>query len=470
MAKLTLSDIANLQNEATVVSTLASNNTATTNALENTLSLDGTSPNSMTANLDLNNNYIINLHDPTSNQHAVTKAYGDAHYGDSLTSANAAAASAAAASSSASSASTSASNASTSATNAATSATNASTSATNASNSATSAATSATNAAASAGVIGAQWTFDTTTTMADPGTGKLRFNNATVASVTAVAVSDADAESGNPNIKNYILTWDDSTNTTKGYLVLRKLGTPSTYAIFSVTGSVTDNTTWAQIPVTYVGSNGTWSLSDTAVVGFTRAGDKGVDGAMTGPGVSVDSEIALFSGVSGTSLKRATQTGILKATSGVIGTATSGTDYAPATSGSSILKGNGSGGFSNAVSGTDYQAADAQLFSNIPQNSQSAAYTLVLTDGEKHIYHPSADTTARVWTIPANASVAYPVGTAITFVNDTSAGALTISITTDTLMWAGSGLTGSRTLAAGGMATILKITSTKWIISGTGLT
>jgi hypothetical protein len=36
--------------------------------------------------------------------------------------------------------------------------------------------------------------------------------------------------------------------------------------------------------------------------------------------------------------------------------AASGTDYAPATSGSAILKGNGAGGFSNAAAGTDYIA------------------------------------------------------------------------------------------------------------------
>lgn len=106
----------------------------------------------------------------------------------------------------------------------------------------------------------------------------------------------------------------------------------------------------------------------------------------------------------------------------------------------------------------------------IQQNSQSAAYTLLLSDAGKHIYHPSADTTARIWTIPANASVAFPVGTAVSFVNDTSAGVITISITSDTLVLAGTGSTGSRTLAANGIATALKITDTRWIISGTGLT
>jgi hypothetical protein len=93
-----------------------------------------------------------------------------------------------------------------------------------------------------------------------------------------------------------------------------------------------------------------------------------------------------------------------------------------------------------------------------------------LTDAQKHILHPSADTTARIWTIPANASVAYPTGTAITFVNQNAAGVITIAITTDTMRFAGPGTTGSRTLAANGIATALKITTTEWIISGTGLT
>lgn len=106
----------------------------------------------------------------------------------------------------------------------------------------------------------------------------------------------------------------------------------------------------------------------------------------------------------------------------------------------------------------------------IPQVSKSAAYTLLLADQNKHIFHPSADTTARIWTIPANASVAFPVGTAVTFVNQSGAGVITIAITSDTMRLAGTGTTGSRTLAANGIATALKVSSTEWIISGAGLT
>lgn len=106
----------------------------------------------------------------------------------------------------------------------------------------------------------------------------------------------------------------------------------------------------------------------------------------------------------------------------------------------------------------------------IPQNSQSTAYTTVLADAGKHLLHPSADTTARTFTIDSNANVAYPVGTAITFINQNAAGVLTIAITSDTMRLAGAGTTGSRTLAANGVATAIKVTSTEWIISGTGLT
>lgn len=103
----------------------------------------------------------------------------------------------------------------------------------------------------------------------------------------------------------------------------------------------------------------------------------------------------------------------------------------------------------------------------LPLNSQSSAYTTVLTDRGKCLYHPVTDPTARIWTIDSNANVAYPIGTTLTFDNDAGAGIITIAITTDTLVLVGSaGSTGSRTLAAGGRATALKVTATRWRISG----
>jgi hypothetical protein len=104
----------------------------------------------------------------------------------------------------------------------------------------------------------------------------------------------------------------------------------------------------------------------------------------------------------------------------------------------------------------------------IPVNSQSAAYTTVLGDAGKVIWHPTADNNARTFTIDSNANVAYVVGTAITFINEINT--VTIAITSDTLVLAGSGSTGSRTLAANGVATAVKVSATRWYINGTGLT
>ena len=61
MAKLVLADLVNLQNEPTAVGTINSNSALIEAALENTLSRDGTSPNTMGATLDMNSNHIINL-------------------------------------------------------------------------------------------------------------------------------------------------------------------------------------------------------------------------------------------------------------------------------------------------------------------------------------------------------------------------------------------------------------------------
>jgi hypothetical protein len=126
--------------------------------------------------------------------------------------------------------------------------------------------------------------------------------------------------------------------------------------------------------------------------------------------------------------------------------------------------------FATSVNLTATQAADSVGTRGVPQNSQSAAYTLVAEDAGKHILHPSADTTARTFTIPANGTVAFAVGTVVTFINQDGAGVVTIAITTDTMRLAGAGTTGSRTLAANGIATAIKLTSTEWIISGTSLT
>ena len=105
---------------------------------------------------------------------------------------------------------------------------------------------------------------------------------------------------------------------------------------------------------------------------------------------------------------------------------------------------------------------------NMPQNAQTGNYTLVLADAGKHIYH-AAGAGAATYTIPANGSVAYDIGTAVSFIN-LSTTAISIAITTDTMYLSSAGTTGTRTLAQYGTATAVKVTSTAWIITGSGLT
>lgn len=102
----------------------------------------------------------------------------------------------------------------------------------------------------------------------------------------------------------------------------------------------------------------------------------------------------------------------------------------------------------------------------VPSNTQAASYTCVLSDAGKSIDFTGS--TGQTITIPANASVAYPVGTTLSITN-TTANNLSIAITTDTMRQAGTANTGTRTLSQYGVATARKIASTTWIISGAGL-
>ena len=207
------------------------------------------------------------------------------------------------------------------------------------------------------------------------------------------------------------------------------------------------------------GTAGQALVTDGAgVLSFASTGS----GDVVGPASSVDSELALFNSTTGKLIKRASLTGLVKATSGVASAATAGTDYvAP----SGALGTPSSGTLTNCTA----DGTDAVGFRNVPIASKSAAYTTVLADSGKVIFHPSTDANARTFTIDSNANVAYALGTVLTFINMTSQ-SVTVAITSDTMYLAGTGTTGSRTLAQYGMATAIKMTSTTWIISGSGLT
>jgi len=66
MSKITLTNLVNLQNETSAVNAINANNAIIQTALDNTLSRDGTSPNTMSTSLDMNGSQILNLPSPGS--------------------------------------------------------------------------------------------------------------------------------------------------------------------------------------------------------------------------------------------------------------------------------------------------------------------------------------------------------------------------------------------------------------------
>ena len=122
---------------------------------------------------------------------------------------------------------------------------------------------------------------------------------------------------------------------------------------------------------------------------------------------------------------------------------------------------------SGTLSNCTVDGTNSVGFINSPQNSQSGStYTLVLGDAGKNVYFTGGSTATL--TVPTNASVAFPTGTTILVLNNNS-GNLTISGAGVTFQLA-NGATGNRTVATKGMASLLKVATDTWWVTGPGVT
>ena len=119
---------------------------------------------------------------------------------------------------------------------------------------------------------------------------------------------------------------------------------------------------------------------------------------------------------------------------------------------------------------TTIQDAAAASFTagylDVPQSLKTANYQLVLADRGKSVVMNGSSLTL---TVPANGTVAFPIGTAIVVIN-IAATSLSVAITTDTMTLVNTTTTGTRTLAQNAMATLVKVGATSWIIAGLGVT
>ena len=341
MAKLTLTDLTQLSsNETSAVNAINANGALIETALENTLSRDGTSPNSMSANLDMNSKKLLNVAAGTSNSDGVnlsqlTAATGqvpglsmtmettttDADQGAGKVWFNAAVASATVlymddADTNGADISTfvqtwdNSSNSSSrgyiyviqkaSAVNYAIyeidgAVTDASGYTKIPVNYMIGAGTLADADPVTVNFIrtgdqpavpSLKMTWDNATADSDQGAGTVWFNHGTVSSATVLYIDDVDAAAGT-SINSQVDSWDDSTSTIKGTITVTKGSNAAVFATFNVTGSVTSASTYSKVAVTHVTSSGSFTNGDVVYVQFVRAGNIGSTGA-TGSGEGLE--------------------------------------------------------------------------------------------------------------------------------------------------------------------------------------
>jgi len=106
-------------------------------------------------------------------------------------------------------------------------------------------------------------------------------------------------------------------------------------------------------------------------------------------------------------------------------------------------------------------------YRNIPQVGWSSNVVLGLTDGGKHYYTTSASTITV--TVPTNANVAFEIGDTVNFMNQGNA-TCSINLQSGVTMYlAGNSTSGARTLSGYGVASLTKVATDTWFITGVGV-
>lgn len=352
MPKLTLADISN-ESIPSASSTVNANNDLIEAALENTLSRDGTTPNAMSANMDMGTNRIINLAAPTSDNDAARKV-------DIVPGAD--------------------------------------------------------------GADGALWYAAS----GAPGAG--------VGADNDMYLDEATGDVYGPKASG---VWPASTLNIIGPA---GAGTGDMLKTENLSGLANYATARTNMGLA-IGTNvQAYDAALASIAGLTTAADKGIYATASDTYATFD----LTS--TARSLLDDASTSAMRTTLGLGDSATKDT-------------GTASG---------EVAAGDDSRFDTLSVNTQSTDYTLVISDAGKIIRNSSG---SHEWTVPPNSSVSFPTGTVISLRNGVGGGTITITRGSGVSIYVGGETTSKDpSLAAGGLATLVKEDTNVWVVSGAGLT
>jgi len=328
-------------------------------------------------------------------------------------------------------------------------------------------------------------------TNSQPADGKLRWNNATQTSATSLYVNHLTSDNIDIDLFLAILKQEDK-------IYVQDANNSDNYQQFKITGTPDiGNNTYVQIPVSYIGAGGigvTGFPNNHQLVLITFAsgvqGTTGLQGVVGSQGVTGLQGIQGTQGVQGaqgtqgsigsqgvTGLQGFQGTQGVQGIQGILGT--QGTYITSATAPVSPLQGLA---WLNTEDSRLYVWSGTQWFEpynnltglqgiqgiqgiygppTIPQNAQTASYTLALADVGKHV----SITTGGV-TVPSST---FSSGDNIMIYNNSSSSQTITQGSGVTLRLAGTSSFGNRTLSQYGLTSILCVASNVFVISGSGL-
>jgi hypothetical protein len=153
------------------------------------------------------------------------------------------------------------------------------------------------------------YTFSTTTTDSDPGSGIVRLNNATQNSATEIYIDDEDNSGTNVSGVIALLAGGNNPSSVLGYVTIRKEFAPENFITMKIT-TLTSASGYTKLVGTVEASSGATPFSDTDNLYFSIdvSGDKGDPGDISGPGSSTDNAVVRWDGTSGAATQNSSVT------------------------------------------------------------------------------------------------------------------------------------------------------------------